>query len=193
MCLNNDLYKLPLREKRIIARLAKRLMAKFPATHTIIAETKRGVKNGVDHTDFELTLFIDDTIKTEVDSLLKEESGISVAIQRSFQPGMAYEARDYCPFQDETHALKNKYYKVYGKTRENYLNFLCDHLCYFTKHNFIDIVTVNTTEMEKDNPLFYQLYIAYRFEKGYLVYHKTLRPEIILGQEDEDADFFSDQ
>ncbi len=190
MSVSSDLYKLPLREKRIVARLAKRLMREFPATNTIIAEVKRGVKNGVGHADFELTLFIDDIIKPglkaeEADFLVREESKIPVDIYRTFKPGMAYEERDYCPLQDEAHALQDKYYKIYDKTRENYLSFLRDHLKYYTKHNFIDVITVNCTEMERANPLFYQLYVSYRFEKGYLVYNRVLRSEIILDEREE--------
>ncbi len=68
----------------------------------------------------------------------------------------------------------------YKETHDSYLKFLERHLMFFVKNDFMSVTTVNTTEMEKDCPLYSRLYIIYHSKTDYLLYNRDVQPFVTI-------------
>ncbi len=84
---------------------------------------------------------------------------------------------------EESVALSYTFENIYKKTHDSYLEFLERHLMFFVKNDFMSVTTVNTTAMEKDCPLYSQLYMIYHFETDYVIYNRDVRPKITINHQ----------
>ncbi len=76
----------------------------------------------------------------------------------------------------ETYDFEN----IYKETHDSYLEFLERHLMFFVKKDFMSVTTVNTTEMEKDCPLYSRLYMIYHAKTGYVLYNRDIQPFVTI-------------
>ncbi len=185
MSIINDLQNLPSRQRRFIQRAAGKLRKKLPTTHTIIINRKPGIENGCEFTDFELIAFVNAESETERERTLSKSicnKGSETASEscRIYNPGFAYiqSSREISP--DETVALNYEYSEVYENSRQAFLNLLKKHLTLFVKDPCMNVITVNTPEMKRDNPLYYKLYIINQSRKGYVIYNRDIQPNITI-------------
>ncbi len=81
---------------------------------------------------------------------------------------------------EEAVALTYDFENIYKETHDLYLEFLGKHLMFFVKNEFMNVTTVNTTEMEKDCPLYSQLYIIYHTKTDYVLYNRDVQPKITI-------------
>ncbi len=185
MSIINDLKNLSTQQRRFIQRAAGKLRKMMPATHTIIISRKPGIENGREFTDFELIAIVNDESEAEKERTLSESdfnkgSGEVSAPYRIFNPGLAYirSSREISP--NEAEALTYEYEDVYENTRQAYLNLLEKHLKLYVKGDCMNVITVNASEMETSNPLYYGLYIINLYKRGYVVYNRYIQPIVTI-------------
>ncbi len=179
MTVRFDLLKLPLNKKRSITRLAARLLRELPDTHTIVIDKKPGIMRAKMLNDFELFVFVNAGTREKAETV-RSASRLPSDTYDVYDPRMAYKRRDRQPQQRETEALHYRYSNIYEGMENSFRNFLHKHLKFFIKEDFLDITTINSEEMKRDNPLYYRLYLMNRFEKGSPVYCRQAKPNISL-------------
>ncbi len=194
MTVKYDLIKLPLTTKNAVARLARRVLKVLPDTHTIVLIKKPEIMRATLFSDFEMIIFVNAETEVETKRIIAESrfnggSGLPSPSYRIYDPHMAYIETERIPSQDELSALNYHFTKIPPHVEKSYLNFLSEHLKFFKKHDFLNITTVNSPEMEKSDPLYYQLYITHHIEKGYMIFSTLNKPTLslpggIMNQED---------
>ncbi len=185
MSIRDDLEKVSDQVKGSIARFARKLISKHPNIHSIVLDRKDGVKEAREFTDFELTLFFNAECESETKRIVSESRyyGGSGEISKNYKiynPGSAYRGIEKAVNADEASALFYKFTEEHRQKHPQkddvYLEFLQEHLKFFTINDYFDITTINSPEMEKSNPLLYRLFTTGRLEKGYLVYNTLIKP-----------------
>ncbi len=185
MSVIDDLKTLSLRQRRMILRAAGKLLRQLPTTHTIVLRRKTGIEISREVADFELIVFVNAESEAETERIISESvyNGGSGAVSEScriYDPGFAYMRCSYVLSSDEDEALTYEYAEVYDDTRRAYLEFIGRHLRLFVKAGNMNVITVNAPEMEKDDPLYYKLYIINQSERGYMVYNRDIRSRITI-------------
>ncbi len=179
-----DVLKLPVNKRKSIAKFARKLLKEQPNIHTIILDRKHGVEKAEQLTDFELLLFFNAETDSETKRIISESSfyggsGKPSENYRVYHPGKAYQKNERRILREEAIGLLYKFSDIQDRKTE-YLEFLQEHRKFFTINDYMDISTVNSPEMEKSNPLFYQVFMTSHFEKGYLVYNELVKPYITM-------------
>ncbi len=164
MTVNDDIKELSVQIKKLLSRRARQLLEELPGIHTIIIDRREGVAKARDLSDFELLIFVNENSE--------DCNSDNCTI---FDPGKGYVRTERPVLPDETIALQYRFTNLSEKRDSDYLNLLQEHLKVFKKNRFPDIITVNSQEMEKDDPLYYKLFISYRFKKGYLLYNRFMQ------------------
>ncbi len=185
MSIRYDMLKLSAGNNSSLCRLARKLVVELPDTHTIIINRKPGIMRPKELCDFEMAVFINSESEAETDRKIAElkygkGAGSPSDSTAVYHPGMAFEKREPSPSLRDTRALYYDFPTVSKELRDNYLEFLRIHEKFFTKHNFLNITTVNSSEMRRCNPAFYGVYITNLYEKGYLIFNGALKPQISL-------------
>ncbi len=185
MSVTDDLKKLSSWHRRMIQRAAGKIRKYLPSTHTIIINRKPGIEDARKFTDYELIAFVNVESEVERERIISESaynkgSGVQSEFYRIYDPGLAYigSRREISP--DEDKALTYEYEEVYDDSRQDYLEFVEKHLKLFVKDGSMNVITVNASEMEKDNPLYYSLYIISRYKTGYVVYNHDIQPIVTI-------------
>ncbi len=80
----------------------------------------------------------------------------------------------------EVDALHYEYGRVTPKLRQNYLEYLNTHCQHFVCSDFPEIITLNMMEMKRDDIRFFRCYLTGKFDQGYLVYNREMKPIISL-------------
>ncbi len=184
MNVTSDLVNLSIYWKMRLLRLTRKLLKKYPNIHSIIISRQgAGLKSAEKFTEFELFLFLNE----EADS----EKGISHSLKsghpqgsadsyRIYEPGMGYKRSERSHAESETEALHYGFGTLSPELKQDYLNFLNTHCCFFETDGFPGITTLNSTEMKKDDSRFYGFYITGQFDNGYLICHREVKPKISL-------------
>ncbi|MCP4294296.1 MAG: hypothetical protein GY786_01675, partial [Proteobacteria bacterium] len=157
MCVKDNLNNLPFNVVRNISRLAGKLLKELPHIHTVIVDRKPGITTAVKVEDFELFLFVNGESETETKRIISESlynggSGIPSENYRIYSPRRDYVKSERLPLSTETNALRYKYPNINKVKNGAYLEFLQEHLTFFTKKGSMNITTINSPEMEKGNP-----------------------------------------
>ncbi len=139
---------------------------------------------------WESIFFINAESETETKRIISESlyyggSGIPSENYRIYSPRRDYVKSERLPLSTETNALRYKYPNINKVKNGAYLEFLQEHITFFTKKGSMNITTINSPEMEKGNPLFSKLYITHRFQQGYLIYNELLKPIISMHRKRE--------
>ncbi len=166
MSIQNEVLQLSYEVKRSIARFARKLLKDEPNIHTILLEVKQGVEKAKQVTDLELQVFYH--------TGSKEESC------RDFNPGRNYQHGQRTVQPHEACVLASFFPQLHKKKEPEYMKFLEEHGTFFIKKDYLDITTINSTEMEKSDPLFYKLFISHSFKKGYVVYNRLMNPLVTM-------------
>ncbi len=194
MSIIEDLKNLTEQQRRHILRAANRHMKKLPATHTVILTKRPTVKTAQVLTDFELIIYASDDdgmrqmcgeVNDESDGTVSEISadnifGAKQETYRVIHPSLHYKQSARLVEPEESVALTYDFENIYKETHDTYLEFLAKHLMFFIKKDFMNITTVNTTEMEKDCPLYSRLFIIYHSRKDYVLYNRDVQPFITI-------------
>ncbi len=189
-----DLKNLTEQQRRHILRAANRHMKKLPATHTVILTKRPGLKTASVLTDFELIIYVSDGVRqmcNEVYECVDDDRTVSKIsadnifgakreTYRVIHPSLHYKQSARLVEPEESVALAYDFESSYKGTHDTYLEFLAKHLMFFVKNNFMNITTVNTTEMEKDCPLYSRLYIIYHSKNDYVLYNRDVQPIITI-------------
>ncbi len=77
---------------------------------------------------------------------------------------------------DEVDALHYEFGRVTPELRQNYLEYLNTHCQLFVCSDFPKITTLNMMEMKRDDTRFFRFYLTGKFDKGYLVYNREMKP-----------------
>ncbi len=85
-----------------------------------------------------------------------------------------------CDDYDEADALHYEYGIVTPSLRQEYLEYLNTHCQFFVCNEFPEIVTLNMMEMKRDNVRFFRDYVTGKFDQGYLVYNREMKPMLSL-------------
>ncbi len=178
-----DLKNVPEKIRKSIARFARKLLKKQPNIHTIVVDRKQGVQKAEKFTDFELLLLYNAESERETKRIISESVGCGGSEKisengRIYSPGRAYRKSEETAHHDETSALEYYFPDIHKRKYSIYMEFLKKHLNYFTINDYFDIITINSPEMEKDDPLLYKLFTTYHFEKGYVVFSSQSKPFI---------------
>ncbi len=184
----DDLKNLSLHHKRMIQRAAGKLLTELPTTHTILINRKPGIEKARETSDFELIVLVNAESEAERERIVSESvyNNGSEALSENceiYDPGFAYIRSEWAVAPDETEALTNKFTEVYEDTERAYLEFLPKHLNLFVKAGSMNVITINAPEMEKSDPLYYNLYIINKFDTGYMVYNRDIRSLITVHRE----------
>ncbi len=190
MSIKNDIENLPLETRRNIARAARKLLSDEPVIHTIIIDRKKESPKVQKPEDLEFLIFFDMGSETETQGIISESihyggSGTVSENYRIYDPGKDYVQSAPSPSGDEAEALFYKSDHAYQENRTSYLEFLKEHQKFFSKKDSPNIITMNSPEMEKGNPLYYKLHITHCFEKGYVIYNRLLKPFITMHNIDD--------
>ncbi len=185
MSLKYDILKLSISKQESISRLARKLLVKFPDTHTIILSRKEGVMRPKEFSDFRLTLFINSESESETKRKIEGttygiETGTFSVSSSLYHPDMGYKKEEREFWLSDSTALYFHYSVVPQNLRRCYMEFLSIHEKSFIKSGYLNITTIDSSEMKFGDPLFYKLYIVHLYEKGYLIFNKTLKPTISL-------------
>ncbi len=185
MSIKTEQTELPDRVKRSVAKFAGKLLRDDPNIHTILLDIKEGIEKAEQLTDFELQVFYHAGSDKENRRIIAESfynggSGEVSENYRMFEPRRNYKKVQYIAQPHEVEALTFYFRDIHKKKEPEYMRFLEDHVSLFIKKDYLDVTTVNSTEMEKSDPLFYRLYIGYCFKKRYVVYNRLLKPLITL-------------
>ncbi len=185
MSVINDLKNLSSRQRCMIQRAAGKLRKHLPLTHTIILNRKPGIETVRELTDFELVVFVNAGSEAErkriiSESLYNKGSGVVSDSYRIYDPGLAYIRSEREVTPDEAEALTYEYTEVYDDSRQAYLEFVEKHLKLFVKADHMNVITVNASEMEKGNPLYYSLYVINLYKRGYVVYNRDIQPTVTV-------------
>ncbi len=185
MIKNNELIQLPYEIKRSIARFAAKLLRDDPKIHTILLDIKEGIEKAEQITDFELQVFYHAGSEEENRRIIAESfynggAGETSENYRIFSPRRNYKQVQRRVQPHEVEALTFYFPHIHNKKGAEYLKYLEDHGTCFIKNDFLDVTTINSTEMEKSDPLFYNLYISYCFKKRYVIYNRLLKPIITM-------------
>ncbi len=183
MSIKFDMLQLPIQMRRNLARFARKLLSEEPMIDTIIINRKRDTLKAEKPSDFELFIFFNGGKNIELKGSFSESAPYdgSDGILENYRihcPGKGYVRTAPSPSEDEAKALLYKSAHAYRENFTTYQNFLREHLKFFTKESYLNITTVNSMEMERNNPLFYKLYMSHCFEKGYVIYNRLLKPFI---------------
>ncbi len=135
--------------------------------------------------DFRLTLFINSECESETNRKIAEtaydiETGTFSVSNSLFHPDMGYKKEERQFWQSDFKALNFHYSVVPQNLRRCYMKFLSIHEKTFVKNGFLNITTIDSSEMKFGDPLFYKLYIVHLYEKEYLVFNKSLKPIVSL-------------
>ncbi len=76
----------------------------------------------------------------------------------------------------ECKALHYEYGNLTPKLRQDYLDYLKTHCQHFMCKDFPEIVTLNMMEMKRDSAQFFRYYFTGKFDKGYWIYNKEMKP-----------------
>ncbi len=185
MSIQNEVQQLPYGVKRSIARFARKLLRDEPKIHTILLEIKPGIKKAKQITDLELYVFYHTGGEEENRDIIAESiynggSGESSKNCRVFDPRRNYRQVQRTVLPHEACALPFYFPELYKEKEPEYMKFLENHGAFFIKNDFLDVTTINSTEMEKNNPLFCRIFISYSSKKGYMVYNSLLNPLITM-------------
>ncbi len=184
MSIIDDLKNLTAQQRRHILRAANRHMKKLPTTHTIILTKRPTVKTAQVLTDFELIIFVNDVSdggdRTVSESSAYNAYGAKGETYPIIHPCLDYSQSARLVEPEESVALSYDFENIYKETQNTYLEFLERHLMFFVKKDFMNVTTVNTTEMEKERPLYSRLYMIYHSEKDYVIYNRDVRPIITI-------------
>ncbi len=117
---------------------------------------------------------------TVSDSSTYNAFGAKEETYRIFHPRSDYSRSARLVEPEESVALSYDFENIYKETHDSYLEFLERHLIFFVKKDFMNVTTVNTTEMEKDCPLYSRLYIIYHSKAGYVLYNRDVQPIVTI-------------
>ncbi len=183
MSVKDDLNSVSVRVKRSIARFVRKLLKEQQGIHTIIIDKVPGTKTARQFTDFELLVLYN--MESEKEEVISESGNYSSSGRgsgncRIFSPGRSYRISQAVPHADEYKALIYRFPYIYKRKEPSFRKCLQDHLKFFTINDYMDITVINSPEMEKSNPIFYELFTTYRFDKGHVIYNSLGKPYVTM-------------
>ncbi len=189
----DDMKNLSDQQRRLIMRLANKLLKQLPTAHTIILTRRPGLKFASVLTDYELTVFVTEYGVSVCDSVCdsaSKSSGSKSSVSKIYaaatetyrvcNPGLDYIHSARLVDEEEAEALSYEFRDVHDETRLSFLECLTKHLMFFVKKESMSVTTVNSTEMQKSDKLYYRLYMIFKLETGYVLYNRDVRPIVTI-------------
>ncbi len=158
----------------------------YPNIELVVIDKAPGVVRACEYRDFNIFLFMgEESWETANRKRFTQpqnyfhEYGFRIEVINSYDPGCEYKRVERIPEKSEAKIFNFNHYRVNPHQREDYLKFLCHNLFRYEargKGNLSSVTTINVPAMKSDNRMFYQIYVTNLLEKGYMVYHKELKP-----------------
>ncbi len=197
MAVKNDLINLSDYWRGRLLRISRKLLRRHRNVHTIIlgrvsdeCEVKKEAESTCEFHNFRFFVFLDeerDRVTGEIKDPSVHFAADSVIVSEKYtvyEPGMGYENMSVerhgraseCDECNEVDALHYEYSRVTPSLRQNYLDYLNTHCQHFVCSDFPEIVTLYMMEMKRDDARFFRHYLTGKFDKGYLVYNREMKP-----------------
>ncbi len=190
MSVKNNLQNLSEYWRGRLLRISRKLLKRHRNVHTIllgrvcdVCDVRGDAESACEFHNFRFFVFLDeerDRVTREIrePSLNLGEGGVVVSEKYTvYEPGMGYKN-----ITGSLMASVERHGRVSFRQnlRQEHLEYLNTHCQHFTCKDFPEIVTLNMMEMKRDDVRFFRYYLTGKFDTGYLVYNREMKPIISL-------------
>ncbi len=197
----DDMKNLTEQQRLLITRFTNRLLKQLPTAHTITLTRRPGLKRASLLTDYEVIVFVNevsgvsehvrnhknDGARSHVSESGNSKSSVSKIYAAATEtypicnPGLDYIHSARLIYEEEAEALSYGFKEVFEETRQSYFECLKKHLMFFVKRESMNVITVNSREMQKGKNLkYYRYYMIFHSKTGYVLYNRDVQPTVTL-------------